>query len=161
MKPTSKLHIPINEKASSFFSSPYPPHQPSSSQLSPIPDSSPSSAAFTNSRSPLLPPSPKVLESGYPFPATAHANAGGRWARVRMALRQSVVPQGMLRRALMLFLALGLTVLVLHRSGTSVCCISLSRIPYFLVEEFLCAIIRFDSRKRTTLILLLTSLTYL
>lgn len=54
-----------------------------------------------------------------------------------MALRQSVVPQGMLRRALMLFLALGLTVLVLHRSGTSVCFISLSRIPYFLVEEVL------------------------
>lgn len=38
-----------------------------------------------------------------------------------MALRQSVVPQGMLRRVLLLFMVLGLAVLVLHRSGTSVC----------------------------------------
>lgn len=121
MKPSTKLHIPISEKTSPFFSSPYPSHQPSSSQLSPIPGSSSSSAAFTNSRSPLLAPSPKVLESAYPFPAMTHTSACGRWARVRMALRQGVVPQGVLRRMLMLFMVLGLTVLALHRSGTAVC----------------------------------------
>ncbi|OXB37179.1 hypothetical protein LQV05_003825 [Cryptococcus neoformans] len=119
MKPSTKLHIPISEKTSPFFSSPYPSHQPSSSQLSPIPGSSSSSAAFTNSRSPLLAPSPKVLESAYPFPAMTHTSACGRWARVRMALRQGVVPQGVLRRMLMLFMVLGLTVLALHRSGTA------------------------------------------
>lgn len=42
-----------------------------------------------------------------------------------MVLRQGVVPQGVLRRALMLFMVLGLAVLVLHRSGTAVCFISL------------------------------------
>ncbi|WVQ97918.1 hypothetical protein IAU59_005035 [Kwoniella sp. CBS 9459] len=114
--PKPKLHIPISEKTSPFFSSPYDPDA-HSSQLSPLPSTSTSSKedGQVDSQTPLLPPSPAMLEKGrgsYPFPSS-HTS---RLKRMRMAWRNGL-PGGMVKRVAVLTLVLGLAVLTLHQSG--------------------------------------------
>ncbi|WVQ74113.1 hypothetical protein IAR50_003703 [Cryptococcus sp. DSM 104548] len=125
MKPqTNKLHIPITEKASPFFASPYPQAVPNPSQLSPIPSAS-ASASTPQSQDALLPTSPKMLEAGGYFPVSssgaggAGGAGGSRLARARMACRQGLLPGGVWRRVVMLLVFFGLGALILHRHGPS------------------------------------------
>ncbi|OCF42356.1 hypothetical protein I317_03860 [Kwoniella heveanensis CBS 569] len=121
--PKPKLHIPISEKTSPFFSSPYDPnahHSSSSSQqLSPLPSTSDISSkgeGEIDSQTPLLPPSPAMLEKGrgsYPFPSS-HTS---RLKRMRMAWRNGL-PGGMVKRVAVLTLVLALAVLTLHQGST-------------------------------------------
>ncbi|KAK6903885.1 hypothetical protein I203_107395 [Kwoniella mangroviensis CBS 8507] len=122
--PKPKLHIPLAEKSSPFFSKPYNP-----SQLSPIPDNSPETKSNLPSESPqdiseggdvdcqtpLLPPSPGNLENGgmgsYPFPSYQY----GGLTRLKIALRKGL-PSSLIRRGLLLLLVLVLMVLGLHHS---------------------------------------------
>ncbi|WVR04521.1 hypothetical protein IAU60_001525 [Kwoniella sp. DSM 27419] len=103
----SKLHIPITEKASPFFSSPYNPESSSSNV---------SSTYEADAQTPLLPPSPAGLEKGqagsYPFPQDYR----GRMTRLRMSLRNGL-PSGMVKRILLVTLALGVALVTLHPSG--------------------------------------------
>ncbi|ODN80348.1 hypothetical protein L202_02608 [Cryptococcus amylolentus CBS 6039] len=126
--PTNKLHIPLTEKASPFFASPYPPSSsvgPNPSQLSPIP-SAPASADTPHSQDALLrATSPKMLEAGGYFPVSTSSlpshsgssSGGSRLNRARMACRQGLLPGGVWRRVVMLMVFLGLGALILHRHG--------------------------------------------
>ncbi|WWC87046.1 uncharacterized protein L201_001931 [Kwoniella dendrophila CBS 6074] len=152
--PKPKLHIPINEKQSSFFQKPYNPH--SQSQLSPIPDNSPiknhhhsdnnssqSQPESSNSSSspspstvegdincqtPLLQPpmSPGKLESGsggssdsYPFPSNYKKQSIlGNFRNFRMNIRNRL-PNTIMKKILLIILALGLLSLGLHQSGAN------------------------------------------
>ncbi|WVW78612.1 hypothetical protein I302_100571 [Kwoniella bestiolae CBS 10118] len=124
--PKPKLHIPLTEKSSPFFSKPYNP-----SQLSPIPDNSPltnhsksshspqdsSEGGDIDCQTPLLPPSPGHLENGggggsYPFPPYQH----GIFTRIRMALHHQGLPSTFVKRVLLLSLVLGLIVLGVNHS---------------------------------------------
>ncbi|WWC59407.1 uncharacterized protein I303_101962 [Kwoniella dejecticola CBS 10117] len=145
--PKPKLHIPITEKSSPFFSKPY---NPSRSQLSPIPDNSPVSGFQQSSstsesqpsssdggldvdcQTPLL-PSPGRLENGhghghghidrsYPFPSdwrnSNHNSA--LLTRLKMLLRKGPHPHNVLvKRVVVLLFVLGLAVLGLHTQSNS------------------------------------------
>ncbi|KAK8846871.1 hypothetical protein IAR55_005961 [Kwoniella newhampshirensis] len=128
MKP-SKLHIPITEKSSPFFSRPYPDRP-----LSPIPDNSPisntnfssqSSSIGADAQTPLLPPTPSMLEvgpGGYPFPRGG-GGGGSLLNRFRIAMRKGM---GMgsghggsgLRRVLSVVGFCSLLLLFLQHNGT-------------------------------------------
>ncbi|WRT64911.1 uncharacterized protein IL334_001850 [Kwoniella shivajii] len=117
-----KLHIPINEKTSSFFSSPYN-SKSNLSRLSPIADS-PTVGSSTgtgsetdgvDSHTPLLPPTPGMVEHGsYPFPASHN----GRLARLKILLRKNLFT-GIMRRVMLLVILVLLSGLALHHSGAS------------------------------------------
>jgi hypothetical protein len=128
MKPSS-LRITSPEKSSAFFTSPYsnsstPPSRSRTHALSPIPDNSPvvstsgatSPHSRTDSHTPLLPPSPAMLEKGqgaYPFPSARQ----GLGTRVRLAVGGKIGRGGIARRVVFITLILVL-LLVLGKHAT-------------------------------------------
>ncbi|WWC67796.1 uncharacterized protein I206_101709 [Kwoniella pini CBS 10737] len=143
--PKPKLHIPITEKSSPFFTKPY-----NSSQLSPIPDNSPINGFHNNQihnqttdsqtsssdggldincQTPLL-PSPGKLEQGhnndqsYPFPTSSLSssdwrNNSGMLTRTKMFIRKG--PHSIfVKRVLILLFVLSLAIIGLHTQSNSI-----------------------------------------